>query len=392
MLNQFIQSYRDHVYKYTTMVRHKGAIIALAMDSERRIFYAVLDLQNKEVQNPLDVHYWPGAPLEVRFPNEISEVGIGVVGQTLLPVVQKGNRTPVARDRQVPETEKDHFLSTTARLTADAPFQALSDGRHLFIFRQAIAASHADQVFKLDENDERIKDNNGNDVPLVDSTLLVDRFVLSGTTLQTKMEVRYQRSRNKTRPQSRKDSLGAKDLDEKPFYEPTQELRFVRGLQEGRFTVLLLPTGVAGVQRWQIFAHNRHSGQIDSYNVERAADGLFNTRGSQEPNFTGYAESALAFGSGDWHIALDKGVNVGGTFTQEAWIYPTGTAGSIEEMQALITDTGAAKGAAPSLWLYQGRAIRAGFGDDQHWYEFVTNQILTLNTWQHLAITFDGAA
>ncbi|MEZ4712461.1 MAG: LamG-like jellyroll fold domain-containing protein [Caldilineaceae bacterium] len=392
MLNQFIQSYRDHVYKYTTMVRHKGAIIALAMDSERRIFYAVLDLQNKEVQNPLDVHYWPGAPLEVRFPNEISEVGIGVVGQTLLPVVQKGNRTPVARDRQVPETEKDHFLSTTARLTADAPFQVLSDGRHLFIFRQAIAASHADQVFKLDENDERIKDNNGNDVPLVDSTLLVDRFVLSGTTLQTKMEVRYQRSRNKTRPQSRKDSLGAKDLDEKPFYEPTQELRFVRGLQEGRFTVLLLPTGVAGVQRWQIFAHNRHSGQIDSYNVERAADGLFNTRGSQEPNFTGYAESALAFGSGDWHIALDKGVNVGGTFTQEAWIYPTGTAGSIEEMQALITDTGAAKGAAPSLWLYQGRAIRAGFGDDQHWYEFVTNQILTLNTWQHLAITFDGAA
>lgn len=381
--DQFTKSYQDQNYKYTTMVRHKGVVIAFAMNDKRQIFYTVLNLTEKEGQSPLDVNHWSSMPLELHFPNEISEVGVGIAGQTLLPVVRKGSRTPVARAVVVPQAEQDHFLSSTARFTADAPFQALSDGRHIFIFRQAIDADHDDRVFTLDKDGVPVKDANGKEVPLVNSTLLVDRFILSGTTLQTKMEVRYQRSRNKTTPQSRKDSLGAKDLDEKPFFEPTQELRFVRGLQNGRFTVLLLPTGVAGVQRWQIFAHNSKTGQMDAYNVERAADGLFNTRGSQEPNFTGYAESALAFVDSDWSISLGgQGVPMGQTFTQEAWIYPTSNA----EMQALIPHGGS----APALYLLQGRAVRAGFSDEENRYEFVTGQILKLNTWQHLAVTCDG--
>jgi hypothetical protein len=194
--------------------------------------------------------------------------------------------------------------------------------------------------------------------------------------------VRFQRSRSKTRPESRKDSLGAKDMEDNPFFEPTQELRFVGNLSAGRFTALLLPTQVVGVQRWQIFAHNGKTGAMDSFNIERAADGLFNTRGSQEPNFIGYAESALRFAEGDWHVDLGSGVNVGATFTQEAWIYPT----NADEVQALLTSNGRDKNAAPSLWTYQGKAIRAGFGDGEKWYEFTTGHILTLNAWNHLAV------
>ncbi|RIK73999.1 hypothetical protein DCC62_16160, partial [candidate division KSB1 bacterium] len=386
MLNSFIKTYSNRTYRHVTMVRHKGTVIAFALDSERRIFYSVLDLENTEIKSPLDVNYWLGNPKELFFPNEIAEVGVGVADQTLLPAVKKGSRTPAAPGTRVREDEKDLFLSSTARLTADAPFQALSDGRHVFILRQAIDANHADMVFKLDADGNPITDANGNPVPIVDSTLLADRFVLSGTDLKTKMEVRYQRSRSKTRPESRKDSLGAKDMEDNPFFEPTQELRFIGNLTEGRFTALLLPTQVVGVQRWQIFSHNGKTGAMDSFNIERAQDGLFNTRGSQEAMIDGHAESALRFSDGGWHIDLGSGVNLGETFTQEAWLYPT----SADGVQALLTDNGRDKNSAPSLWTYQGRAIRAGFGDGEKWYEFTTNHILTLNAWNHLAVTFNG--
>ncbi|MGH7494879.1 MAG: LamG-like jellyroll fold domain-containing protein [bacterium] len=386
MLSTFIKTYSNRTYKHVTMVRHKGTVIAFALDSERRIFYSVLDLENTQIKSPLDVNYWMGNPKELIFPNEIAEVGVGVADQTMLPVVKKGSRTAAARGTRVREEEKDIFLSTTARLTADAPFQALSDSRHVFIFRQAIDANHPHVVFKLDSEGKPITDADGNPVPIVNSTLLADRFVLAGTDLKTKMEVRYQRSRSKTRPESRKDSLGAKDMEDHPFFEPTQELRFIGNLNAGRFTALLLPTQVVGVQRWQIFAHNGKTGAMDSFNIERAADGLFNTRGSQEPNFIGYAESALHFADGNWHVDLGSGSSAGQAFTQEAWIYPT----SADGVQALLTDKGQDKNAAPSLWTYQGRAIRAGFGDGEKWYELTTGHILTLNAWNHLAVAFNG--
>ncbi len=389
MLSTFIKTYSNRIYKHVTTVRHKGTVIAFALDSERRIFYSVLDLENTSIKSPLDVNYWLGNPKELFFPNEIAEVGVGVADQTMLPPVKKGSRTPVAPGMRVREEEKDLFLSTTARLTADAPFQALSDGRHVFIFRQAINAHHVDMVFKLDADGNPVKDDGGNPVPIVNSTLLVDRFVLAGTELKTKMEVRYQRSRSKSRPESRKDSLGAKDMEDKPFFEPTQELRFIGNLTEGRFTALLLPTQVVGVQRWQIFSHNGKTGAMDSHNLERAADGLFNTRGSQEPIFFGHAESALRFANGSWHVDLGSGVKAGGTFAQEAWIYPTSDVGT----QALLTGNGSNgrdHAAPPSLWTYQGKAVRAGFGDGEKWYEFTTGHILTLNAWNHLAVTFNG--
>ena len=109
----------------------------------------------------------------------------------------------------------------------------------------------------------------------------MDRFLLVGTVLQPKLEVRYQRSRNKNRPASRTDGLGATDLDGRAFIEPTQELRFLPAPDHGRFCALLAPTSVADSYRWQLFTADEADGVLWSYSIEQAADGLFNTAGSQ---------------------------------------------------------------------------------------------------------------
>jgi ACT domain-containing protein len=44
VFDHFNKTYRDRTYKFTTMVRHKGTLIAFAMDDKRRIVYSVLDL------------------------------------------------------------------------------------------------------------------------------------------------------------------------------------------------------------------------------------------------------------------------------------------------------------------------------------------------------------
>ena len=55
-----------------------------------------------------------------------------------LPPVRKGSTTPVPLGQIVRADETDPFLSTTARLGAAAPFQVLSDGLYVYVFRQAI--------------------------------------------------------------------------------------------------------------------------------------------------------------------------------------------------------------------------------------------------------------
>ena len=70
-------------------------------------------------------------------------------------------------------------------------------------------------------------------------------------------------------------------MEGRPFFEPTQELAFVKNLQMGRFNVLQLPTEVSSVKRWQIFSQNSASNRIDSFNLEVSSDGLFNPAGTQ---------------------------------------------------------------------------------------------------------------
>jgi hypothetical protein len=360
--DNLIKSYSDRTYKHTTMVRHKGTVVALAMDDQRRIYYSVLALDNTEKgKSPLDVHYWLENPKPLNFCHEIVQVGYGIVDPTAMPIVKKGSRAEAEPGTLRPE-EIDPFLSTTARFTADAPFQALSDGKYIYIFRQSIDSNHSDMVYARKRDGSAVVDQNGNKVPVVNETLLVDRFVLAGTQLQPKMEVRYKRSRNKYRGHSNKDSLGAQDMEKKPFFEPTQELDFVRNLRDGRFSVLLLPTQVAGIQRWQLFTHNSKTDRIESFNVERSDDGLFNTKGTQfytspDPEYqksvferqpgtcpftgqelipivtkSGYAESALEF-DGQSYITCGSNINLADrSFAVEFWA----KRGTIDRQQCIV--------------------------------------------------------
>jgi hypothetical protein len=344
MLKNFIKTYpepKDGVdYKYTTMVRHKGTVIAFAMDSEQRIWYSVLDLSNQEIESPIDVNYWLKEPKELLFSNEIVQVGYYVVGYQTIPEVKQGE-------------ERDNFMSTTARLTADAPFQVLSDGKYVYVFRQTTGAGHNRMIYITDASGNYITDQDGNKIPIVNNTLLLDRFSFVGTDLKPKSEVRFQRSRRKDKPQSRKDSLGYKDMEEKPFYEPTQELVLIGNLVDGRFSVLVIPTSIPEIQRWQIFTYNSKTQMIDSFNIERSEDGLFNTRGTQyytspDPQYqkdvfeskpgqcpftgkdlipiisrVGYAEWALVFDGQDDYIQLSEASSSGladNDFTVGAWI------------------------------------------------------------------------
>ena len=138
--------YSDQSYKYTTMVRHQGLVIAFAMDTARRIYYSVLNLNDaQEGGGKTDADYWAQDPKELCFPREITEVGYAAGGSMALPTVQLGGRVEGSETGLLPE-EIDPFLSSTARLTADCPFSAYSDGAHVFVFRQAVAAGHQDAV------------------------------------------------------------------------------------------------------------------------------------------------------------------------------------------------------------------------------------------------------
>ncbi|WP_017299436.1 LamG-like jellyroll fold domain-containing protein [Nodosilinea nodulosa] len=394
VLDSFIKRYSDRNYKYPVLVRHQGTVIALAMDDQRRIYYSVLNLNGQD--SALDVNQWADHPQELEFPKEIAEVGFGLADQLLLPTVKKGSRDPVDPGAVVADNEEDKFLSRTARLTADAPFQAMSDGRFVYVFRQAIAAGHPDQITVEGPDQTR--------VAIVDSTLLVDRFVLSGASASTapagqaapapqlklNMEVRFRRSRSKTRPQSTKDSLGARDMQDQPFFEPTQELSFIRNLQDGRFSMVLLPTTIAEVSRWQIFAFNSATGLIDAYNVERSLEGLFNTRGTQAITTSDAAETALDFSQVGDHIVLAPGVLLGQGFSQETWIFPRVTAPEpgTELEQALLGADEKTADAPPSIWIVDNRRVRVGFGDGTEFHSFMTGEVLRSNQWNHLAVVF----
>ena len=360
----FVKTFSDKKYQHTAMVNHRGTVVSFAMDDKRRIYYAVLNIsQEDKNKGPLDVKYWVDNPQLLSFPAEIEQVGFAVVNPVQMPTVKKDTRLEASATTTVSPSEADGFLSTTARLTADAPFQVFSDNQHIYVFRQSLTSNHADMVHKLKSGGSSgaetdltkfVTDSANNKVPLVTETLLVDRFILAGTALKLPREVRFRRSENRTSPASAKDSLGAKDMEGNAFSETTKELDFIRNLSGGCFSVILLPTQVADIERWQLFAYNKVTKLIDSFNIERSDDGFFNTQGTQlytspderyktsvlerKPGtcpFTalplvptvsksGYAEWALKFDSSDAHISMGNpaALQITGDQTIEMWIKP----------------------------------------------------------------------
>ncbi|MET8542796.1 LamG domain-containing protein [Kitasatospora sp. NPDC004799] len=414
--DSLLKKYGDRSYRHVTMARHQGTTIAFAMDAARRIVYSVLDLTGPQTKGEVDSAYWSDNPAEVAFPREIAEVGYAVVGATAVPTVKRGGAEAGADERPA-AAEIDPFLSSTARLTADAPFHVLSDGTYVVVLRQSVGETHPDAVYKLagggSSGDASRADyvlSAAKKVPLVRDTLLVDRFVLVDGKLKPVLEVRFKRSRHATRPESAKDSLGTEDMEGRPFHEPTQELSFVRNLTQGRFAAVLVPTAVANVQRWQLFAHNDATGRVDSFSVEQGAQGLFNTQGTRfwtSPDaayrdsvferspgtcpFTGrelvpvtgsegHAETALRLDGVDAHLDLGNRAPLhfgGKPYSIEAWVKPAALDGPV------LSRSGE--------YLLAVDANGAVFLHHEGWPSNLTStETLATDTWTHIAATYDG--
>ncbi|WP_244291088.1 LamG domain-containing protein [Streptomyces subrutilus] len=414
--DSLLKVYGDRSYTHVTMARHQGTTVAFAMDSSRRIVYSVLDLAGDQAKGATDAAFWGVNPVELAFPRELSEVGFGVVGPTAMPVVKRGG-VEAAADEQPTADETDTRLSTTARLTASAPFHVISDGTYVVVLRQSTGDAHPDAVYKLTNGgcsgnparSDYVLDG-AKKVPLVRDTLLCDRFVLVEGKLKPVLEVRYRRSRHATRAESAKDTLGTEDMEGRPFYEPTQELSFIRNLSQGRFAAVLVPTAVNNVQRWQFFAHNDATGRVDCFNVEQGVQGLFNTRGTRfytspdpvyrdavferDPGtcpFTkrelvpvtgsdGHAETALRLAGNDAHVELGDVEALrfaGKPYSIEAWVKPEGVDGPV-----------LARGGACQLALNPDGTVY--LAHDAAPYLISSAEKIAKDTYSHIAGTFDG--
>lgn len=303
IINKSLTQEKTHKYLYTSMVSHRGTPISFAMRDDGHIFYSVLDMSNTEQNANIkskdgdnDKNYWSkvtfekGSVSRLQFPEEIMQVSYGVVPNFKIEKHDKDNKKIIHsydnEDNPLDEKENklsdqaikdktDPFYSSTARLGAEAPFQVLSDGKYIYLFRQSIAAGHTNQQYT------EVKGTTDKPEPIVNNTLLVDRFILSGSALKLSREIRYQRSRHKTEPESRKDTLAAVDVEGNPFYEPTRELVFAKNLSKGGFSVLLIPGADSEEQRWQIFTTDSETGKVNSFNIRFDYSIVFDTSDSQ---------------------------------------------------------------------------------------------------------------
>lgn len=218
-------------YRYSQTLTHQGVVFAFsarataAAPTAFRIGYTLLALAP---ENPNDDDSWRDFQV-LDFPRQIRPVGMELI-------MVDFEETEIA--------------------VADAPFQVMSDGQYVYVFRQSTKG-----------------------------TLFMDRFVFDQVTtrLMPAWEVRYRRSRNPDVPANRRDSFGHTDMEGKQFVEPTTDLTFVQNLSGGRFAVLVLPTELQDTERWQLFAVNASTGKLDSYSVLRAPDGTFDLTGAIDP-------------------------------------------------------------------------------------------------------------
>ena len=82
-------------------------------------------------------------------------------------------------------------------------------------------------------------------------------------------------------------------------------------------------------------------------------------------------------------------VILGDQFTQELWIYPQSTD---LKFYGILGSRPRSKNEnrSPSIWVGGDRQISAGFGDGKSWKNITTSRVINFNSWNHLALTFDG--
>jgi hypothetical protein len=165
------------------------------------------------------------------------------------------SKSAIARQLQIPRTSVHAF---SPRKSSRAGCYAALPKGHMYIFRAAANGS-----------------------------ILVDRYVLDGltNTLIRTLDVRFKRSGKRYEPlESDKgediiDALDFRDVEAKPFYEPTIELTLINGIHAGRFAVVLVPTADPEKSVWHFFTIAKTGLELTS--IRAGADGLFDVADSE---------------------------------------------------------------------------------------------------------------
>jgi len=100
------------------------------------------------------------------------------------------------------------------------------------------------------------------------------------------------------------------------------------------------------------------------------------------------ANTCLLFSEISEYVSLNSSYTFGTAFTQEMWVYP---GDEVVRYHCLLGNrTITAIQRPPSIYQY-GLKVHCGFGDGSAWNSFITdNNVLTKNSWNHLAVTFNG--
>jgi hypothetical protein len=98
---------------------------------------------------------------------------------------------------------------------------------------------------------------------------------------------------------------------------------------------------------------------------------------------------ALSFNGNNWvDCGTNSSLNTPPQFTQEAWIYPAITDNNYHGFLGYQPSGNSIRSAC--LYVYQKYRIHAGFGDENNWDSFITDNVISENTWNHIVATFDG--
>ncbi len=248
--------YQNESYKYITTINHQNVVFTFAAvncanaasnEIYNDIYFNFLDtnnaqqtssrdsdsvMSNRRVASEIIDEAW--TPYEkLDFPTRIRHAAMSLVTAPVYGV------------------DSNEQANTSSQLTIDAPFQVLSDGQFIYLFRATNRSS-----------------------------ILVDRFVFNNTdkTLIKANEVCYVHSQSPDVPASDDDTFAYTDLNGTPFIEPSTEIAFTYGPNahtQYSFAVVLLPSQEKTYQqRWQIFVP-ASDGIIYSYSIPRTSQVLF---------------------------------------------------------------------------------------------------------------------
>ena len=240
-------------FAHVNSIAHEGKILVFGTTADGKIYYTVKrsgfeDTALQDNEDPLSFEPWKLLPLDR------SVLDQSVLDREQVEFTDK-------EDNQLLRSRYGEVAETIESVVA--PVQLVSGIGYLYVFRQSIG-----------------------------NKLLVNRFVLDGikNELVPKLEVRFQRSRQKYLPaESMKidkaegklnniDSLNFRDINNEPFYEPAIELSLIENLQDGWFSVVLMPTIEKDIYRWNIFAYDSSLQKVILYSLRSSEQGLFSLK------------------------------------------------------------------------------------------------------------------